>query len=188
MKYIYSIFLLLIVSITNSTELNNNSVYLVDASWRTQNHTEIQLSALQGESQIIAFVYTYCEHTCPLILANIKQLLKSLPDEQRGTQKVTLISLDPTRDTPSQLKKYMIKKKLNEKQWTMLIGNPDDIRVLANIFNVKYKPMQNDELAHSNVITLLDDDGVILYQLKGLSENKQDFINAMTTEIKLREE
>lgn len=185
MKYILSLCLLFSVHIANSTELNNNSVYLTDAIWHTQNNVQIKLQSLHGEPQLIAFVYTYCEHTCPLIIANIQQVLKSLPENKRSTQKVTLISLDPKRDTPEQLKKYMLKKELNEKQWTLLSGDPDDLRILANIFNVKYKPMQNDELAHSNTITLLDKEGVIAFQLKGLYEDKQKLINAIDTAGKL---
>lgn len=61
----------------------------------------------------------------------------------------------------------------------MLNGDPDDVRVLSNMFNVKYKPMQNDELAHSNMITLLDNEGVIRYQLKGMGEDFEKIIGTL---------
>jgi len=90
---------------------------------------------------------------------------------------VTLITLDPVRDTPDQMKAYLLKNSLNEKQWEILTDNKEDIRVLSNLFGVKYKAMSKDELAHSNVITLLDADGVILSQLRGLNEDKKSLID-----------
>ena len=153
-----------------------NSIYQFDSSWKDQNNRTIKLDALAGNKQLVAFVYSYCEHTCPLIIAQIKAVLAELSEADKNSVRVTLISLDPARDTPDQLHAYMQKNKLDDKQWTMLAGDPDDVRVLANIFGVKYKPMQQDEIAHSNMITLVDSDGVIQAQLKGLHQDKSLFI------------
>ncbi len=160
-----------------ATELNPNSVYQFDSTWMDQNSEPTSLSAMQGEPRLIAFVYTYCEHTCPLIIAQIKSVLRALPDEDGNTIGITLITLDPVRDTPVQMKAYMGKHGLDENRWTMLAGDPMDVRVLANLFGVKYKAMRKDQLAHSNMITLLDRDGVIQYQLKGLDVDKREIVD-----------
>ena len=152
------------------------SVYQFDSTWYDQNNRKIELAALAGNVQLVAFVYTYCEHTCPLIIAQIKSVLDTLPEKPVKLLKVTLITLDPQRDTPAQMKSYMQKHKLNEDLWTMLAGDPGDVRVLSNLFGVKYKPMQKRELAHSNMITLLDRTGVIQFQLKGLNTDKSELV------------
>lgn len=173
---IFTIALLAIVPYAIGAELNKESVYQFESSWRNQNNQEIVLADLQGEIRLVAFVYTYCEHTCPLIIAQIKSILEQLPNKPRKLLQVTLVTLDPKRDTPPQMKSYMEKHQLNENQWTMLAGNPSDVRVLSNLFDVKYKAMSKNELAHSNMITLVDREGVIQYQLKGLNVNKSEII------------
>lgn len=175
-RIIIMVYLCLFSSVSIGDEVTKDSVYQLDSPWLNQNAEEITLNTLQGSPQLVSFVYTYCEHTCPLIIAQLKLLLRDLPEKDKENLKVTLISLDPERDQPKQLKAYMEKHHLDDKQWTMLNGHPDDVRMLSNLFNVRYKPMQDDQLAHSNMITLLDQQGVIQYQLKGLNQSKQDMV------------
>lgn len=178
-KNIVTLILCLLPLLCTAESIEPQSVYQFESIWLNQNAESVELSVLRGTPQLVAFVYTYCEHTCPLIIEKIKQLIDALPEKSKAAIHVTLISLDPKRDQPSQLKSYMNRKSLSERQWTMLNGDPDDVRVLSNMFNVKYKPMQNDELAHSNIITLLDNEGIIRYQLKGMGEGFEKIIKAV---------
>lgn len=162
-------------------ELPSNSVYQYDSSWLDQNRQENSLPDLGGEARLVAFVYTYCEHTCPIIITEIKEILQALPDNLGKRTPVTLITLDPVRDTPDQMKEYMEKNNLDEKQWSMLAGDESDVRVLSNLFEVKYKAMSKNELAHSNMITLLNSEGVIQLQLKGLNESKEDIVRQIVS-------
>ncbi len=183
MKTVKSIFALVFIcaSTLSATDLPNDSVYQYDSTWLNQNEQVVEITELKGEARLVAFVYTYCEHTCPLIIAEIKQVLKALPHNASTHLPVTLITLDPVRDTSDQMKAYMTKNHLDEQQWTMLTGDESDIRVLSNLFDVKYKAMSMNELAHSNMITLLDAEGTIRYQLKGLNENKSKLVSQIGT-------
>ena len=162
---------------TLANQLPASSVYHFDSVWIDQNSQTRDIVELRGEPRLMAFIYTYCEHTCPLIISKIKDVLHSLPEALATQMPVTLITLDPVRDTPDQMKAYLLKNNLDEKQWEILTGNKDDIRVLSNLLGVKYKAMSKDELAHSNMITLIDADGVILSQLKGLNEHKDILVS-----------
>jgi protein SCO1/2 len=153
-----------------ASKLPDTSVYQYESTWLNQDNQEINLTTLQGKARLIAFIYTYCEHTCPYIIAQIQTVLKNLPGPLGESMLVTLITLDPKRDTPAQLKSYLLQHNLDQSQWSMLTGHEDDVRVLSNLFGVKYKAMAKDELAHSNMITLLDTDGVIRHQMKGFGE------------------
>jgi protein SCO1/2 len=179
MKFLRSLFILILVfsPVTLANQLPASSVYHFDSAWMNQNSQTREIVELRGEARLVAFIYTYCEHTCPLIISKIKDVLHSLPRDLATRMPVTLITLDPVRDTPDQMKAYLLKNSLNEKQWEILTDNKEDIRVLSNLFGVKYKAMSKDELAHSNVITLLDADGVILSQLRGLNEDKKSLID-----------
>ncbi|MFT5609197.1 MAG: hypothetical protein ACI9PZ_003016 [Parvicella sp.] len=41
-----------------------------------------------------------------------------------------------------------------------------DVLALAALFDVRYKPMGESDIAHSNVVTLVDKEGVICNQLR----------------------
>ncbi len=75
-------------------------------------------------------------------------------------------------DTPTKMKAHMELVKLDEKQSTMLTGDENDVRVLSNLFNVRYRAMSKDDLAHSNMLTLLNAQGVVKYKSKGPNQDK----------------
>lgn len=63
------------------------------------------LSDVEGDFALIYFGYTFCPDVCPLTLADVKKALLDL--EGREQVKVIFISVDPERDTPDVLQRYM---------------------------------------------------------------------------------
>lgn len=161
-----------------AAELADDSIYHIDSSsWLDQDRKSINIGALQGKLQVVAFVYTYCEHSCPFILANLKKIERALPANAAAGLQFSLISLDPGRDTPEVLKKYMQDHDLPAPAWQMLSGDEDDVLELAALIGVRYKPMDSGgDIAHSNMITLLDKQGRIVYQLKGLNQDFDEML------------
>jgi len=169
----------MMTSIAQAQDLPDNSIYHFESSWLNQASETLVLTDLAGHIQLVAFVYSYCEHTCPTIIAAIKQVNKMLSPEAREQLRITLVSLDPDRDTPERLKIYMDKQSLDEQQWSFLHGDADDVQALSALFGVRYKPMGVADIAHSNMLTILDQQGVMRYQMKGLGEN----LETITAEI-----
>ena len=163
-------------------QLPDDSVYHVDSNWVNQNGDRANIADFQGKVQVVAFVYTYCEHSCPFIIANLKQIERALPAEQKSRVQFSLVSLDPERDTPDVLKQYMLDHDLDEQLWTMLNGDPDDVLEFSALLGVRYRPMDNEskDIAHSNMITVLDRQGRILYRMKGLNEDLEAVVSAIT--------
>jgi protein SCO1/2 len=64
---------------------------------------------LRGHPTLVFFGFTYCPDVCPTTLALLATVQKQLaPEYQRlGGLKVALITVDPERDTPGQLGKYI---------------------------------------------------------------------------------
>ena len=71
----------------------------------------------------------------------------------------------------------MQEKQLDKNGWLVLVGQEDDVLTLSALFDVHYKPMGESDIALSNTITLLDQQGVIKYQLKGISESTDKMVN-----------
>jgi protein SCO1 len=63
---------------------------------------------LRGHWSILFFGFTHCPDVCPTTLATLAQVekqLADLPEEQRP--QIILMSVDPQRDTPEQLARYV---------------------------------------------------------------------------------
>ena len=94
----------------------------------------------------------------------------ALPKEIRGRTSFGLITIDTERDTPAALHAYRATRKLPVDRWTLLRGAPDDTLELAALLGVKFKREASGQFAHSNLITVLNEQGEIIHQLTGLNQ------------------
>lgn len=147
----------------------DKSLYLLDSKWTSDVGKTIPLSVLRGRPQIIAMFFTHCEYACPIIVDDMRKLEAALPDEVRGKVDFLLVSFDDRRDTPETLAAYRKKERLPAKNWTLLRGAEDDVRELAALLGVNYAPDARGQFAHSNLITVLNAEGEIVFQQPGLN-------------------
>ena len=65
-----------------------------------------RLEDFRGKAVVLFFGFTHCPDVCPTTLADIAQSIKQLgPDAERV--QVLMVSVDPERDTPESLAKYV---------------------------------------------------------------------------------
>ncbi len=160
-----------LISTTNASDevevLPDDSIYHLNSEWVTQDEQTINIKSFAGKRQLISLIYTHCMHTCPTIVATMQNIEKQLPEDVLANTEFVLVSLTPNSDTPKVLKEFAEKRKLDPKRWTLLTGDKQDVRSLAMALNVRYKKSEDNEVAHSNVFTLLDEKGRILFQEVG---------------------
>lgn len=139
------------------------SLYQLESEWQDQHGATRQLADLPGP-QAIAMVYTHCGSACPRIVMDMKRLEAEYP-----ALKLTLVSIDPERDTPGRLLEFAEGSRLDE-SWTLLNGSEDDLLELAAVLGVKYRRISEEDFMHSNIITILDEQGVIVHRQQALGE------------------
>lgn len=61
----------------------------------------------QGKVALLFFGYTHCPDICPLHMANIAAVLRTMPVEERNAIRVVFVTTDPERDTPARLKEWL---------------------------------------------------------------------------------
>lgn len=66
----------------------------------------VRLSGFQGQVVVLAFGFTHCPDICPTELLQFAQLLSDLGPDSEYVQPL-FISVDPARDTPEVLTKYI---------------------------------------------------------------------------------
>ena len=125
-----------------------------------QNGEPVSLKSLEGRWNLLFFGYTFCPDICPATLAELRQLRTKLPEDARQRMQPILVSVDPERDTPAQLKKYL---EYFGAEFIGLTGALDDIQTLANAAGVPFIPADtskdNYTVDHGGNLALIGPDG-----------------------------
>ncbi len=145
----------------------NNSIYQLTGSWTNQQNEQIQLDRLRGKIRLVAMIFTHCGYACPKMVDNMKEIQKALPENLKDKVGYVLISFDPERDHPGRLKQYAGQKHLDAR-WTLLHGTKSQVRILSMLLQLQYSQLPDGNFNHSNILTLLDEEGAIVRQFKGL--------------------
>lgn len=69
--------------------------------------TNFRLSEMRGDTVLLFFGYTSCPDVCPTTLAELKQALEKLSNEEARRVQVVFITVDPERDTPERVQEYV---------------------------------------------------------------------------------
>ena len=160
-------------------EYADDSIFLLESEWVNQNSETMSIGELQGRPRVIAIFYSSCTYACPLLVGDMKKIESVLDEEEKEKLDFVLFSMDPERDTPKALKAYGKKMKLDPNRWTLLHASDDTVRELAAVLGVRYRKQPDGNFAHSNIITLLNDVGEIVYRQEGLNESPDEMLKAI---------
>lgn len=96
---------------------------------------------LQGKWSMIFFGFTNCPMLCPTTLSTLNKMYQILEKDQVSTMpQIVFISLDPDRDTPKDIAKYL--KSFN-KHFVGATGKQKDLDKLTKEMNVVYEFSKN---------------------------------------------
>jgi protein SCO1 len=154
-------------------QLSGNSVYQLNSRWTDQDERSGTLQRFRGKPVVLAMIYTSCKDACPMIVADMQSIERAIPQQAREQVQFVLVSFDPEKDTPAQLKSFASSHGLDTKHWTLLTGSDDAVRMLAAALNVRYLKQSSGEFAHSSIITVLDSGGEIRQQQTGLRKDPE---------------
>ncbi|TYP64253.1 SCO family protein [Stutzerimonas stutzeri] len=131
-----------------------------DLTLTNQNGEPVSMKSLEGRWNLLFFGYTFCPDICPATLAELRQLRTKLPEDARQRMQPILVSVDPERDTPEQLKKYL---EYFGAEFIGLTGSLDDIQTLANAAGVPFIPADTSKddytVDHGGNLALMGPDG-----------------------------
>jgi len=148
----------------------DKSLYQLDSTWTNDSGQPVKFGKLRGRVQVVVMFFASCTYACPIIVHDMKRIEAALPEAVRANTGFTLITIDPERDTTEALQSFRSIHKLAVNRWTLLHGKPDDTLELAALLGVKFKREASGQFAHSNLITVLNDQGEIIHQQVGLNQ------------------
>lgn len=116
---------------------------------------------LRGKPSLVFFGFTYCPEVCPTTLTHMSAWLKALGSDADKLN-VVFVSIDPERDTPSQLASYLSSF---DPRVRGLTGTQAQVDAVADEYKVYHKkvplPGGSYTMDHSAVIYMLDRRGVV---------------------------
>lgn len=163
---------------------SEKSIYTLESKWTSDVGKEVRLDVLRGRPQVVALFFTNCQHSCPIIVADLKRIEKALPAKARAKVDFLLVSIDPERDTPAALRAFREKHRLGTEHWTLLRSDSDSVQRLAEMMGFRYYPGSSSQFAHSLLITVLNGAGEIVYQQSGLGADSRDPVATLVRLVK----
>lgn len=116
---------------------------------------------LKGKWTLLYFGFTYCPDVCPTTLALLSQFYNQLPPEFSTDTQITLVSVDPARDTPAKLHDYV---HYFNPTFRGVTGEFLDLQKFATSLNVPFMKVpgggpDNYQVEHSSNVVLINPDG-----------------------------
>ncbi|TWC10733.1 MULTISPECIES: SCO family protein [unclassified Pseudomonas] len=134
---------------------------LPDVKMTDQDGQPVAVDGLKDKWSLLFFGYTFCPDICPTTLAQLRQIKSELPKEAVDKLQIVLVSVDPNRDTPKQLKQYL---GYFDPQFKGLTASSiEDLQKLANAVSIPFIPADtskpNYTVDHSGNLAVIGPDG-----------------------------
>lgn len=107
------------------------------------------LGDLRGRWILLVYGYTSCPDVCPTTLAQLRQVKTEL-GPQADKVRVVFVSVDPERDTPDILQRYLAHFGADFKGLT---GTPEDVAIAAQLYGVRYEKGDEGESAAGYLVS-----------------------------------
>ncbi|MCP2064709.1 SCO family protein [Pseudomonas laurylsulfatiphila] len=134
---------------------------LPDVTMTNQDGQPVAVNELKGKWSLLFFGYTFCPDVCPTTLAQLRQIKSELPPEAVDKLQIVLVSVDPHRDTPQQLKQYL---SYFDPQFVGLAPKSiDELQKVANAVSIPFIPADTNKpnytVDHSGNLAVIGPDG-----------------------------
>jgi protein SCO1/2 len=118
-------------------------------------------ASLQKQWTLLMFGYTHCPDVCPATLTQLRATVQKLADADPALKlAVVFVTLDPERDPPAQLKKYLGSV---DEGFVGLGGSPADVAAFAGQLRVRYEKgaeaVGSYLIDHTSSVALINPDG-----------------------------
>lgn len=123
---------------------------------------DVSLSDFHGKLVLLYFGYTFCPDICPGTLANVGQALRKLDSKADEVQTI-MVSVDPNRDTPDKLAKYV---KQFHPSMIGITGAKEQIDEVTSLYGIFYEIKEGSAatgylIDHTATLLVLDREGYL---------------------------
>jgi protein SCO1 len=98
------------------------------------------LSQLRGKVVLFYFGFTHCPNICPTTLTDLGNVSRALPDKARPKVQVLFVTIDPERDQPDVMKKYI---SYCDPDFLGLTGSTDQVSKAATAYGASFEKVHH---------------------------------------------
>lgn len=159
------------------TQFYSTRSHLPDLKFELQHTDEQRLSEQQFKQKVVLvyFGYTYCPDVCPTTMAELALMKSMLSEQQQAQVQVIFISVDPHRDTPARLEKYLEAFGLGA---IGLSGTEKEIAAIAKRYRVAYQIEKPKNPNNPELYDVMHAEGIYVFDTNGkaafLASNSHD--------------
>ncbi|MGP4069652.1 SCO family protein [Halobacillus sp. B29] len=144
----------------------------------TQEEADFAVEDMEGKVWLADFIFTSCNTVCPPMTRNMAQIQDQLQEKDIEAEIVSF-SVDPTVDSPDELKEFGNKHGVDYSNWTFVTGYTQE--EIQNFAQESFKaPVQktegNDQVTHGTSFYLVGKDGNVLKKYRGDTDVPYDQI------------
>ena len=156
----------------DTSAVSDESIFSITDTFQSQNKKNFVLSSLKGKPTVVGMIFTSCGYACPRLTSDMRNIAGELKDD-RARVNFVQVSFDTDRDNPDELKKFAKQMGLDD-NWILLHGSEQTVRTLSVLLNVQFEKDAEGNFSHSNVISVLDKNGVLAFQKEGLEADHDE--------------
>ncbi len=156
--------------------LATDSIFQSKTVWENQDGLSTPLAKLGGRPLIVALVFTQCQASCPIIMADLKAIEAELTIEELSNIRFAVFSIDAARETATTLRTFASDHHVDLKHWAFYHGDAAAVRELAAMLHVRFAELPNGGFDHANIITIVDSAGVQRFQQSGLGLSPREIV------------
>ena len=160
----------------SQSAVGNNSL---DYTFINQDGKLVNLHDFRGKPLAVNFIFTSCYHTCPMMTAHLKNVVKIARDAL-GDDSFSMISIgfDTKVDSPEKMRLFALQHDINFEGWDFLSADPDTIAGVTRDLGFSFAPSPSgfDHLAQTTVI---DANGTVYRQVYGATFEPTAFVEPM---------
>ena len=134
-----------------------------------QRGERLRLSDLAGNAVLLFFGYTHCPDICPATLSRMREVKAALPPGDAARFAGVLVSVDPARDTPQRLGRYV---EFFDPGFIGLTGSEGELAMVARRYGARFsipegQPEDGYVVHHSTLGYLIDPAGRVRALYRG---------------------
>lgn len=154
---------IILQSLGNRTSDFNYDKPGVDFTLQNVDGRNVTFNDTDGKARLVYFYYATCPDVCQpttYLLSQVQDELKKKDSFGKNTA-ILSITFDPERDTAEKLKEFAARYHADLNGWYFLRGEEKYSTDLAGKWEIGVQKQPNGDIAHTNIIFLVDKKGQI---------------------------
>jgi protein SCO1/2 len=144
-----------------------------------QDGASFEIKQMLGKPYLINFIYTSCNHACPLITQSLADAVMKVKKQLGVKFRVLTVGIDVENDSPDKLREFGLRFVDDFDGWRFATADRKTIEALTSNFGFFYQKEQLGGFTHMNMITLVGSDGVIKKHIYGMQPRKKEILKPL---------